>query len=58
MRIRYIKARNFLSFKDVKIPLNEDLNIIVGPNNSGKTNIVRALELVADIIEMVKDILI
>ena len=51
MRIRYIKAKNFLSFKDVEIPLDNDLNIIVGPNNSGKTNVARALKLVADIID-------
>jgi len=55
MRIRYIKAKNFLSFKDVEIPLDKDLNIIVGPNNSGKTNVARALKLVADIIDGKRD---
>ncbi len=55
MRIRYIRAKNFLSFKDVEIPLDKDLNIIVGPNNSGKTNIARALKLVADIIDGKRD---
>jgi len=51
MRLLYLKAKNFLSFRDITIPLDEDLNIIVGPNNSGKTNVVRALKLIADVVD-------
>ena len=48
MRLRYVKARNFLSFEDITIPLDKSINIIVGPNNSGKTNLARTLKLMVD----------
>ncbi len=49
MKLLYIRARNFLSFgdRDVRLPL-EDFNVIVGPNNSGKTNVLRALTFVGE----------
>lgn len=35
--------KNYKSIKNIKIDLNEELNIIIGPNNSGKSNIISAV---------------
>lgn len=43
--IKSIKLTNFYSFKDTKIILNNDLNILVGINGSGKSNFLRAIRL-------------
>ncbi len=43
--IKSIKLTNFFSFKDTKINLNNDLNILVGINGSGKSNFLRAIRL-------------
>lgn len=53
MRIRHIKISNFLSFGESAeyIEFDEKLNVLVGSNGSGKTNILRAIELVRDVIE-------
>lgn len=52
MKIRFVKLKNILSFDDVTVgPLNEELNLFVGPNNSGKTNVARALELVVNMVK-------
>ncbi|RLF17343.1 MAG: hypothetical protein DRZ82_09885, partial [Thermoprotei archaeon] len=45
-KITKIHIKNFLSLKDVEIELNK-LNVLIGPNASGKSNIIRALELLA-----------
>ncbi len=47
MRLRYLKLRNILSFGDGEVNLDFDsLNIIAGPNNAGKTNLFRALNII------------
>jgi hypothetical protein len=50
MKLRYLRARNVLSFGDdgdEDIKLEFDLfNVIAGPNDSGKTNLFRALSLI------------
>ena len=46
-KITKIHIKNFLSLKDVEIELNK-LNVLIGPNASGKSNIIRALELLAN----------
>lgn len=43
MKIRKIKVKNFRSLQDVDIGLS-DLNIFVGQNNSGKTNLFEAID--------------
>jgi len=49
MRLRYLGARNVLSFGDEGIELQfSPFNIIVGPNDSGKTNVFRALNLIKE----------
>jgi predicted ATPase len=49
MILTSFKAKNFLSFKDMEIShLNEERTIIVGPNNSGKSNIIRVIKILGD----------
>lgn len=43
--IRGIKIRNFRSLKDVEISLEEDITVLIGENDSGKTSIVDALKI-------------
>src|SRR6266478_1324869 len=51
MRIDGIHIKNFLSFAALEwTNLDPHLNIIVGPNGSGKTNLIHALRAVKGII--------
>jgi len=43
--IKKIKIENFKSIEREEIEFNKGLNILVGPNNAGKTNIMEALDL-------------
>lgn len=47
MKIQEISIRNFKSFGDKPevIPINENITVFVGANSSGKTNILKALDL-------------
>lgn len=45
MHIESITIQNLLSFKDAKFSFKK-YNVIVGPNNAGKTNLVRILQAV------------
>jgi predicted ATPase len=45
-----IHIKDFLSLHDVKLPL-KPLTILVGPNASGKSNILRALEILRDLMQ-------
>ncbi len=53
MRITSLQIRNFLSYGEKKQNINfkEGINFIVGPNGSGKTNVVRAIKLIASCLE-------
>ena len=42
--ITKIKVDGFKSLKNFELELHEGLNILVGPNGSGKTNIVLFFE--------------
>ncbi|MCX8009892.1 MAG: AAA family ATPase, partial [Ignavibacteria bacterium] len=44
MKIRSVKIHNFRSIKDVKFDLN-DYSLLIGANNSGKTNVIDALQI-------------
>ena len=47
MPINQITIKNFKSLKDVTLHL-KDINLLIGPNNSGKTNFFRALKLLSN----------
>lgn len=46
--IKQIRLQNFLSFKDLTIDFNSGLNILVGINGAGKSNLLRALDLLKE----------
>lgn len=46
MYIKEIKILNFRSFKKALIPFHEGVNVIIGHNNTGKSNLLRAMGLV------------
>jgi putative ATP-dependent endonuclease of OLD family len=48
MHIAKIKIENFRSFKSQEITFNNGVNVIIGHNNAGKTNLLKALSLVID----------
>lgn len=49
MYISSINICNFRNFVNEEIKFNDSLNIIIGHNNAGKTNLLKALNLVIDI---------
>lgn len=48
MYINSIHIEGFRNFKDSQIEFNEGVNVIIGHNNAGKTNLLKALSLVLD----------
>jgi SMC domain-containing protein len=46
MYIKEIRILNFRNFKDALIPFHEGVNVIIGHNNTGKSNLLRAMGLV------------
>lgn len=48
MYISRIVIRNFRSFKNLDIPLGPGITTIIGENNTGKTNLFRAIRLAVD----------
>lgn len=43
--IKSVRLTNFFSFRDCEISLEPDVTVLVGINGSGKTNLLRAFEL-------------
>ena len=48
MYISHIKVKGFRNFKDSDIEFNDGLNVLIGHNNAGKTNLLKALQLVIE----------
>jgi predicted ATP-dependent endonuclease of OLD family len=48
MYISKININNFRNFKGKEIDFNDGVNVIIGHNNAGKTNLIKALSLVID----------
>ena len=48
MYISSIGISNFRSFKNLKVNFQDGLNVLIGHNNSGKTNLLQALSLIFD----------
>lgn len=46
MFISKIAISNFRNFRDVEVEFNNGINVIIGPNNGGKTNLLNALGLI------------
>lgn len=46
MHVKTLIAKNFKKFKNQKFDFNDDVNIIVGDNASGKSSLLEALDLV------------
>jgi predicted ATP-dependent endonuclease of OLD family len=46
MYLSKIKIKNFRNFKDKEVLFNDGVNVIIGHNNAGKTNLIKALSLV------------
>ena len=51
--LRELKIRNFRGFADHRLPLN-DLTVMVGKNNAGKTTLVEALRLLSIVVSRYK----
>ena len=45
--ITKIKIHNFKRFKDLTLDVNPDINIFIGDNESGKSTILQAIDIVA-----------
>lgn len=48
MYISKLKIKNFRIFCDNEIEFNEKLNVIIGPNNSGKSTLISSLRILFD----------
>ncbi|HNT79595.1 MAG TPA: AAA family ATPase [Bacteroidia bacterium] len=48
MYISKIKVEGFRNFKNTEVLFDEGINVIIGHNNAGKTNLLKALSLVID----------
>lgn len=48
MFISKIQISNFRNFKEKEIEFNDGVNVIIGHNNAGKTNLIKALSLIID----------
>ena len=44
MKIKKIKIKNFRLLKDFQLDLEEDLSLVIGKNNCGKTSLLAILE--------------
>src|SRR5216684_6177718 len=47
-RITRLSARNFLSLRDVNLDLDRPLNVLVGPNMAGKSNLIQCLKFLQE----------
>ena len=44
-RIKKLKVKNFKKFTNQTFELNDDINILVGDNECGKSSVLEAIEL-------------
>lgn len=48
MYISSIKIKNYRTYQDININFNEGINIIIGHNNAGKSNLIKAISIFFD----------
>lgn len=48
MYISHLKIQGFRNFRETDIDFNDGVNVIIGHNNAGKTNLLKALQLVIE----------
>ncbi len=46
MKIKEIKIKGFKKFKELNVEFNDDISVIVGENESGKSSLLVALDIV------------
>ncbi len=51
VKLTSLRVSNLLSFDEFELTLGDGLTVIVGPNGSGKTNVVRVLDLVSKLVD-------
>jgi len=56
MYIKKMTLKNYRNYLNTEILFNENLNIIIGPNNTGKTNLLKAISYLSPITEVKNDI--
>lgn len=49
MYINSIKIKNYRNYENFYMKFKEGLNVIIGANNSGKTNLLHAIKLLKDL---------
>lgn len=52
MKLDRIAISNLLSFGNVELEFGGNLSVLLGPNGSGKTNLIRAIDLVGKLIDL------
>ena len=45
MQLKKLKIKNYKRLLDVELSLENDITLITGPNNSGKTSIIEVLKI-------------
>ena len=48
MYISNIKIQNYRGFQSLSVGFRDGINILIGPNNSGKSNLLKALSIIFD----------
>ena len=49
MKIKQLKLKNYRNYENFSMQFKEGLNVIIGANNSGKTNLLHAINLLKDL---------
>ena len=53
MELKKLTLQRFFGFEEFTIEFNSGLNVLIGPNNGGKTTILRAVKFVRDVTEII-----
>ena len=56
MYIKHLLIKRFRSIKELNISFNKELNVIIGPNNAGKTAIIDALRICLGLGSQIREI--